>query len=326
MSGLRLGVALPLLLALAVFAPAAGGPAKVRVNWTAVSGTQTGLWLAHEAGIFKRNGVDAELIHVPSSSRAIQAMLAGEIAFSAVDVLNAVEANLKGADVVLVAAITNRLIFSVVARPEIKRMADLKGKTVGITRLGSSTHTASLIAFGQAGLKQGEYRILPLMEVPNILAALQAGRIDAGIVSPPTNSRARKAGFSELRNLAVDGPDYPSVALGSTRAYVNANEDIARRVVRSYVEGVQLFKTNRTAAIDALRKYTKVTDAEVLDDTYTQFKDYLEGIPRVSRKGLETILAGLRDKDPKAKQAKPDDFLDERFLTGLEAEGLFRGR
>lgn len=314
---------LALLLVLTVVT-SAWGQAKVRVNWTAISGTQSGLWLAYEEGIFKRNGVDVELIHIASTSRAIQAMLAGEIAFSAVDVLNAVEADLKGADVVVLAGITNRLIFSVMARPEIKKIADLKGKTVGITKIGSSTHTASLIAFGEAGLKPGEYQLLALTEVPNILVALIAGRIDAGILSPPTNTRARRAGFNEVKNLAVDGPEYPSIGLGSTRAYVKANEEVVRRVVRSYAEAVHLFKTNKPVAIKALQKYTKVTEPTVLEDTYSQFKAYLESVPRVSRTGMETILSEVREKDPKAKASRPEDFLDERFLVALEAEGLFR--
>ncbi len=315
---------LSLLVALTVVTASAWSQARVRVNWTAISGAQSGLWVAYEEGIFKRNGLDVEFIHVPSTSRAIQAMLAGEIAFSGLDVLNAVEADLKGADVVLLAAMTNRLVFSLMARPEIKRVADLKGKTVGITRIGSSTHTASLVVFGAAGLKQGEYQLLPLTEVPNILVALMAGQIDAGLLSPPTNDRARRSGFHELKNLAVDGPEYPSVALASTRAYVKANEDVTRRLVRSYVEAVHLFKTNKPVAINVLRKYTKVTDGEVLDDTYRQFKDYLESVPRVSRKGLETILAEVREKEPKAGRTPPEHFLDERFLLALEAEGLFR--
>ena len=87
--------ALSLLLALAVAPPAAWGQAKIRINRTAISGTQTGIWVAYEEGILKRNGVDAELIHIASTSRAIQAMLAGEVAFSALDVQNTVEANAK---------------------------------------------------------------------------------------------------------------------------------------------------------------------------------------------------------------------------------------
>jgi ABC-type nitrate/sulfonate/bicarbonate transport system substrate-binding protein len=319
-----------IFLSLAVWAPPSWGQAKVRINWTAVSGAMSGVWVAYEEGIFKRNGLEVELIHIPSTSRALQTMLAGEIAFSPSDVLVSIEASLKGADVVLVAAVTNRLIFSLMARPEIKKVADLKGKRIGITRIGSSTHTAGLLALGEAGLKPGDYQILPLMEVPNILTALMADQIDAGIVSPPTNSRARKAGFTELVNLAKDGPEYPSVALATLRSYIKANEETTARVVRSYAEAVHLFKTNKAVATRVLQKYTKVTDPEVLEDTYAQFREYLEGIPyQVSRKGIATILAELAGKDPKARQAKPEDFLDTRFLEAMEKEGLFqrlRGR
>ncbi len=306
------------------FVPSAWSQAKLRINWTAVSGAMSGVWVASEEGIFKKNGLDVELLHIPSSSRAIQTMLAGEVAFSPADVLNTVEANLKGADVVMIAGVTNRLIFSLMARPEIKKVADLKGKRIGITRLGSSTHTATLYVLNAAGLRPGDYQILPLMEVPNILGALLAGQIDAGIVSPPTNSRGRKAGLGELANLAKDGPEYPSVALVTTRAYIKANEEITGRVVRSYAEAIHLFKTNRPIAMRVLQKYTQVTDPEILEDTYSQFKDSLESIPYVSRKGLETILAELAENEPKARQAKPEDFLDLRFVAHLEKEGLFQ--
>jgi ABC-type nitrate/sulfonate/bicarbonate transport system substrate-binding protein len=312
-----------LLLTLAGATPAAA-QAKVRVNWTAISGTQTAFWLAHEEGIFTRNGLDVELIHIPSTSRAIQAMLAGEVAFSALDITNVIEANLKGADMVLLAGVTNRLTFSVMARPAIKTMAELRGKRVGITRIGSSTHVASQVALGEAGLKPGDYTLLALTEVPNILMALTAGQVDAGILSPPTNTRARRAGLTELRNLAVDGPEYPLIAFGSTRAYVKANEDVARRAVRSYAEAVHLFKTNKPAAIRALQKYTKVKELDVLEDTYAQFLGLLESVPRISERGLETLLAEIREKDPKAKGLTAADVYDTRFLAALEAEGLFR--
>src|SRR5207237_7735931 len=98
-------------------------------------------------------------------------------------------------------------------------------------------------------LKSADYQILPLMQVPNMFTALTAGQIDAGVVSPPTNSPARKAGFNELMNLAKEGPEYVSVAVGASRSYVRANEDIVRRVIRSYAEGVQIFKTNKAAAL-----------------------------------------------------------------------------
>ncbi len=128
------------------------------------------------------------------------------------------------------------------ARPDIKRVADLKGKKIGITRIGSSTHTAVLHVVNKAGLGPNDYALLQLGEVPNILTTLLAGQIDAGALSPPTNSRAKKAGLHELVNLGVDGPEYPSTVMASTRAYVKANPDNSRRMVRALGEGLAYFQ------------------------------------------------------------------------------------
>jgi NitT/TauT family transport system substrate-binding protein len=297
---------------------------RVRINWTAVTGAQSGLFMAQQEGLFKKNGLDVEVIHIASSSRGIQAILAGEIGFSFMDGNNEVQANLKGANLVLIAAGTNRMVFSLMAKPEIKKIADLKGKKIGITRAGSSTHTSALYALGQAGLKSGDYQILPLLEVPNIFTALSVGQIDAGIVSPPTNSRAKKAGFVELMNIAKEGPEYVSVAIGSSRSYLAANEDVTRRLVRAYAEGIYLFKTNKAAALKMIQNYLKVKDPDIQEDTFNQFSQYLEIPPYVSRKGMEAVIADVAETAPAAKSAKPESFIDMRFVAELEKEGFFK--
>jgi ABC-type nitrate/sulfonate/bicarbonate transport system substrate-binding protein len=296
----------------------AAGQTPVRINWTAVTGAQSGMFMAKQEGLFKKNGLDVELIHIQSSSRGIQAILAGEIAFSFMDGSNAAQANLKGANIVLVAGATNRQVFSLMAKPEIKRIADLKGKKVGITRVGSSTHTSALYALGSAGLKTADYQLLPLLEVPNIFTALVAGQIEAGVVSPPTNARAKRAGFVELMNIAKEGPEFVSVAVGTSRAYIKANEDVVRRVVRSYAEGIQIFKSNKPAALRMFQNQLKVKEIDIQEDTYNQFREYLEYPPYVSRKGVEAILADIAATDPAAKSAKPDDFMDMRFVAELD--------
>src|SRR6266567_7239519 len=292
-----------LIALIAISAIPAAAQTPVRINWTAVTGAQSGMFMAKQEGLFKKNGLDVELIHIPSSSRGIQTILAGEIAFSFMDGSNAAQANLKGANLALVAGATNRQVFSLMAKSDIKRIGDLRGKKIGITRVGSSTHTSALYALASAGLKTTDYQILPLLEVPNIFTALVAGQIDAGVVSPPTNARAKKAGFVELMNVAKDGPEFVSVAVGTSRAYVKANEDIVRRVVRAYAEGVQMFKTNKTAALKMIQNQLKVKEPEIQEDTYNQFRDYLEYPPYVSRKGMEGVLAEI--SDPAVKNVKP---------------------
>lgn len=295
-----------------------GAQIPVRINWTAVTGAQSGMFMAQQEGLFRKNGLDVELIHIASSSRGIQAILAGEIAFSFMDGSNAAQANLKGANLAMVAGATNRQVFSLMANADFKRITDLRGRKIGITRVGSSTHTSALYALGSAGLKPADYQILPLLEVPNIYTALAAGQIDAGVMSPPTNARAKRSGFVELMNIAKEGPEFVSVAVGTSRTYIKANEDTVRRVVRAYAEGVQVFKSNKAAALRMIQRQLKVSDPEIQEDTYSQFSDYLEYPPYVSRKGLEAVLAEIATKDPAAKKIKPEDMMDMRFVAELD--------
>jgi NitT/TauT family transport system substrate-binding protein len=320
----RCATALAVFLALALAPAGAWSQTKVRLCWTSFASNMSGSWVAYEEGLFKKNGLDVELIHIPSTSRAIQAMLAGEMAFSYTDGRTAVQAALKGADVVMLAGAANRFVFSFMARPDVKKVSDLRGKKIGITRFGSSTHTVTDWIMSHAGIKPDEYQVLQLVDVPSMLAAMVAGQVDAAALSPPTNFRARNAGLNELVDLSKDGPEYVSVAIGSTRSYVRANEDIARRLIRGYSEGVALLKVNKTAGIRAIQKYARIKDPEILEATYGEARSYIESTPYVSRKGLETIIAELSVVEPKAKQAKPDDFVDHRFVLQLEKEDFFK--
>ena len=160
--------------------------------------------------------------------------------------------------------------------------------------------------------------------MPNIFTAIVAGQIDAGALSPPTNFRARKAGLSELIDLSKDGPEYVSVAIGSTRSFVKNNEEMTRRFIRAYSEGVQVLKANKAAGMRAIQKYARIKDPDILEATYGEARAYIESVPYVTRKGMETIIAELLPTEAKAKAAKPDDFLDARFVAQLEKEGFYK--
>ena len=302
----------------------AAAQSRVRLNWGAISGVMSPIWVAQEEGLFKKYNLDLELIHIAATSKAIQSMLSGEIQFTTADALNTIQAVNAGADVVMICEGVNRFVFSIVARPEIKRIADLKTKKIGITRLGSSTHTAVLYVVNKAGLGANDYTLLQLGEVPNILTTLLAGQIDAGALSPPTNSRAKKAGLQELINLGTDGPEYPSTVIASTRSYVKSNPENTRRMVRALGEGLAIFKSNRQIGIRAIQKYARLNDAEILEDTYNQFRDAFDPIPYVSRAGIASLLASMGEKDSKIRQMKYEDVADMRFVAEAEKEGVFK--
>ena len=297
---------------------------KVRLNWGAISGVMSPIWVAQEEGLFKKRGLDIELIHIASTSKAIQSMVSGEIQFTTADALNSIQAVAAGADVVMVCEGVNRFVFSIMARSDLKRVADLKGKKIGITRLGSSTHTAVLYVVNKAGLGANDYTLLQLGEVPNILTTLLAGQIEAGALSPPTNSRGKKAGLYELVNLGVDGPEYPSTVIASTRAYVKGNPDTTRRMVRALGEGLHVFKSNRQIGIRAIQKYSRLNDADVLEDTYNQFRNAFDSIPYVSKAGIASLLGSMGEKDVKIRQLKFEDVADMRFVAEIEKEGFFK--
>ena len=300
-----------------------GQPIPVKVNWTAVTGANSGLWTAYEAGYFKDENLAVDLIHIPSSKRTVEALITGDVQFGNVDTRNLVEAVVSGADVRAVQGITNRLVFSVMASSKIQSPQDLKGKKLGITGVGSSTHTAALQALRIWGLEPGkDVNLVSLTEVPNILAAMQTGQIDAGILSPPTNTRAKQASFKELINLATDGPAYPSVTVGAKASYISANPEVVRKFVRAYAKGVHRFKTDKAYGINAIKGYLKVDDQSVLEDTWQQFNSQLAVPPYVL--GFDLVIADVAATNDKAKGAKPEQFLDMTFVKELDNSGFFK--
>jgi NitT/TauT family transport system substrate-binding protein len=306
----------------AAASPTAAPRVALKVNWTALTGANSGLWTAVEAGYFKDENLDVELVNINSSSRSIAALIAKEVQIGFSDGANTVQAVAQGAGVKLFQSVTNHLVFSIMAKQSVADVKDLRGKKIGITTIGSSTHTAALQALKIAGLKDSDVTLVPLTEVPNILAALTAGQIDAGSVSPPTNSRAKAAGFKEIINLAVDGPDYPSVAIASTTEYMTANPDVIKRFVKAYSRGVERFRKDKEFGTKAIDKYLKIGDPAILEDTWTQFSKYIELPPYV--KGLEVAIAEAATTNAKAASLKPTDVYDATFVKQLDDEGYFK--
>ncbi len=293
--------------------------------WTAASGVNAGTWTAMEAGYFKDEGLDAEDVHIASSSRAIPALIAGDVQFSNADGNGLVQSVVQGADVKAVVGETNRLVFSVMVAPGINSPQDMKGKKLGITRVGSSTHTAALQALAIWGLKVDEdVALVQLNEVPNILAALEAKQIDAGVVSPPTNTRAKASGYKELINLATDGPEYVSVTIATTNKFIKENPEAVKAFVRGYSRGVQRFKSDKPFAMKVLGKFLQLDDQAVLQDTWEQFSKYLDTKPIVSEAGMQRVIDEVSRDEPKARGTKFDQFVDMSAVKALDEAGFFK--
>ncbi|SRR5579884_2960693 len=298
-------------------------PQSAKIAWTAVTGAQSAVWMAHETGAWKELGLDVDLIRVGSSSRMAASMQATEIDGGVLDWALAFQFIAQGGNAREVGSVTNRLIFAAVSQPSITRPQDVVGKRWGITRIGSSTHTATLVALETWGLKPEDISLIQLQEVPAILAALQSQQIDVGTVSPPTSTRARDAGLNVLLDLAEDGPDYPSIGLAILDRHVRDNPDLVRAYIAGYAVGVARFRKDRDKALEVLQKYLQLDDQAILADTHEKFSRYLAYPPIVPMASLPRVKADVEQDDPSVAKVQIADVVAPQIADQLQAQGYF---
>lgn len=296
---------------------------KVLSAYTAISGVFGGQWVAQEAGYFARYGLDMSLTYISSSSKLAPAMMAGEVPLAVMGGEAVVNAALGGADLVFVAGVLNRPLFFIVVTPDIHRPEDLKGKALAVSRYGASSDFATRLALRHWRLEPiRDVAILQLGGIPEILAGMKAGAVKGGALSPPTNVRARREGYRELVNTAEIG-FFPHDAIVTTRGFLREHAPSVQAFIKAYAEGVRRYKTDKTFAMEVLKKYTKVTDLELLEQTHALAAPVLEDVPlHLDPRGIQAVLDF--STNAKAKTAKPEDFWDLRLLREIEQSGFFQ--
>jgi NitT/TauT family transport system substrate-binding protein len=301
---------------------ASSDAAPVRVAYSAISGAMGPLWVAHDLGIFNRYGLDVQLLYIGGGSVVTQALLGGDVQFVRLGANAVVQASLRGAELKMIANTINRLVFSLMSKPEIKSPADLKGKRIGVTRLGGSTDFALDLALKKWGLRRGtDVAVLQTGGMPQLLGAIKAGSIDAGVISPPTNLQAMKLGLKELVDFGDLEILYPNSPLAATQNYLARNRDLVLRFLRGYSEGIHRVKSDRENTLRIFSKYTAVKDPEILAELYRIYGvKHLERIPFVNSDAVDAVL----QTEIKAGSAKATDFIDNSFLSEMDREGFFR--
>ena len=298
--------------------------APLRIAYSAISGAMSSLWVAQEGGYFKREGLDAELLYIGGGSLLIQSMISGDVPFAYGPSVPVINASLRGANLVLIGNTGNALVFSVMSRPEIKQASQLKGKKVGVTRLGGSTDWALDAALKQWGLERRELTVIQTGGMPEGLAGLIAGSLDAVVLSPPSNFRAAKAGMHELVDVGQLKIIFPNTPLSTSESFIKFNRDTALRFVRGFTQGLHRLRTDKEFSMKVLSKYTKVTAAETLAQLHETYGIRYSGdrIPYVRVEGVEEILKRTSGKE--AREAKAGDFIDNSLLKDLEQNGWFK--
>src|SRR5215468_2828650 len=297
---------------------------SIKLGYAALSAGQVAVWMAKEGGYLSKYGIEAELIYIPAVA-ATQALIAGEIQLAQVTGVSTSGAILAGADVRIIASSLNRLVGSIYARPEIKTPEDLKGKKLGVSRFGALSETGTAIFLERFGLKRGtDVAIIQVGGLPEIVTAMEKGAIQAGLASPPNSSRAKRLGMRELFDIDALGLELQQTCITVTTKYLRAHRPLVKSFVQAYAEGLHRFVTDRDFSIQVLKKYLRIDEKDFLADAYDFYSPRVQKIPYPTLKGIQFILDGMAEKQPQARKASPESFVDLSLLQELDQNGFFK--
>jgi NitT/TauT family transport system substrate-binding protein len=267
-------------------------------------------WIAQEAGLFKKYDLDFQLVYVSSSGMVTAALLGGDAEMTLTGGVGNVRAYVKGAtDIVFVAGVKNVMTQSLLAGGNIKRPEDLKGKRIGVSRIGSNTHYFTIQALRRFNMEpEKDYSFIQTGGDPETLAALMSGGIDGATLTAPSDAKAIANGYRYI----VYGPDlripYTATTFVTKRSIIAKRPQVIGRFLRAMAEASKIMHTDREFTYKILGKYLRVTGRSIL-----VLKD----------EGLQAILDEVAKIDPRAKKVKPEDMVDRRYLNEMEKSGFF---
>jgi len=322
-----------LLWAFAVTAPgpaiaAEGGTPqslkKITIGYSSISPASSSAWFAYEGGFFRKYGLDAQLIFIESGSRMVQTLISGDVVAAQVGGAPVVQSNLQGSGVVIIAGLLNTMDYKFVVSRDITRPDQLKGKTVAVSRVGSSSDFATRYTLEKYGLvPDKDVAILQIGSQPARFSALESGRIHGVMIAIPLTARAAKLGLNILADLQMLGLEYQHTSLAVSQTMIKTQPDLVRNVLKSFVEGIHYAKTHRKKALAILAKYLKTDDADALQEAYeSELQALIPEKPYPTLKGIQTILREMGAKDANARSARPEQFVDNSFMKELDSSGF----
>ncbi len=282
-------------------------------------------FVAKDAGLYQKYGVDPRIVLFEAGSLLAQAMLSGDVKMSVSSGPAVIAARSQGADTIIVAACVNTLPYSIIAAKEITNWNQLRGKKIAISRFGSGTDTAVRLVLKKYGLDPvKDVTILQFGSQPSRVQALAAGSIDATLVSPPLDLAAKKQGYQILVNMAELGIPYPQQVIETTDRFVRENPHTVKSFLKGFIEGVRYAAANKDETKKIITKYLKTADPEILEATYQSYLQVTDYSAYPNLDGLRNAIDEVAQRVPAVKSRKPEEFVNTRFLKELEKEGFFK--
>ena len=294
----------------------------MKIGYPAISYNQIHIWVAKDAGLFRKYGLDTEIVFFRGGQLATQALVAGDPPI--VNIGTVVQAGLQGHDVVLIASSESTYNYSIVSRPGISKLEQLKGKRIGISGFGSASYNAALILLRKFGLEPNkDLSLVVTGGTTERLAAVEAGKTEATLITPSELPRARKQGLIEVYEMANLGVEVQGNGFATSRSFIRAQRETVLSALKGYVEAIYFIHRNREQSRKVIATYLRGADADVIDASYEAFVKTVSKRPYPTLKGIQFMLDELAVKNPPAKSVKPEQYVDLSLLQQLEKEGFF---
>jgi NitT/TauT family transport system substrate-binding protein len=304
-------------------APPAAAKVTLASAYTTTAATMAPQWVAKEGGYFDEEGLDVSLSRIQAGAPVMGAIQSGEVPLAFVGAQQIVEADLKGGDFVLVAGFVDTLGQSIYVKSSIETPEQLKGGVLGVSAFGAITHVAGRVGVDYLGLKD-DVTFIATGGPPETLAAIQGGKVQGGVFSPPDTLKAREAGLHELLDVATTGVKVQTAAIATTRKWLREHPDLVERYVRAALKGVHRLRTDKALGEQAIGKYGGVSDPQQLEETYNYYKEQWNKDGTLSLPGIQQSLDVAAENIPEAKNAKPEQFIDTSILEKVKASGLLK--
>ncbi len=281
------------------------------------------MWLAQATGLYKKNGLNVEIIDMGGGTRGLQVLLSGEIQAMQVGLGPMVRANTQGADLRLISSFCNTIPFTIFTPANVKTASDLKGSTIGISSFGSESDIAMDIMLKKFGLTRKDVTVAQIGGGSTRLAALLSGRVKAVPLQEPLATKAHDLGLNAFFDLAAAKVPWVFEGVVVKRVYFEKNRDLFTRFVRANIEGTYLIFADEKRAKELIAKVFKTTESKLIDAGYNAFKQVVPLDPLPSLAGAEHVLEQLQAIGPAIGSKRLDDYIDNTIPEALKKEGFF---
>ena len=319
----RLFVSLLLALLMSEIDAAGTAQAKSYIAYISDSTSSSVIyWLAKDAGIFKKHGLDLDTIFIDGSVRGIQSLIAGDLGYSGAVGTAVINANLAGADIAIIQSQMNTLPYFIIGSPSIKSPEGLRGRTAAVHIPGTSADFALRLALAKVGIPYKDIKAVTIGGGPARVTAVVSGQAEFTVVTDGEKIQGEKAGLKVIIDMAKLKVPFQFNCSVTTRKRIRENPDEVRRVVGSLAEAIYFFKTHKEESIKVMQKYTRGVSSAVLEGGYASNYELLAEDTYPTLEGLKNTLEVQALTDPRAAKAKVEDFVELRFVDELRKTGF----